>query len=665
MLTAGLLAWSPVGPRAGAAPSSPAPLFVYGEGTWDVAAEYVNWHNGLYNSTKANGAVNDEYIANGEGDGTGDFLSGAADYLISGVPLQPAQVAKLPGRNVIAAPIMPSGLGFLLATPRGCAGCAGYGGFSVDKTDASGNVTAVPYGPTTVVPGYTPGQNGNPAVYYGAALPYGSPVPGCPATGCPPVNVPNLNLAAMLTGDHGAGPVGLDQWANPDVLATWDQTALNYDPGAGDTFNPGPGPQGTFDTTSPDFAVRADPNDDNYYLQAWALSKAPSVWTGEAKLNGPSSLIFPPTFAGSGIIGIGLQELLGAFQTNAYSPSGNGLLTYTPPSGVYLLDQLETSQPPSITNISTIGQFIGIENANGDHVAPSPGSIESGVAAGAYAGKSACESTNNDALFAMTNKVPGAYPLSWMDCLYAPAKGLSIAKADAIAGLIRYLITDGQAQLESYGDAQLPSAYFTQAINAANQLVTSNCPSAGGQVVLTATPPVYAPTDSGVENLGPVDECVPVPPAPKTTTTIPAAKRTGGQGPLPTGPGPSTTIATVPPTATQPSNNTPGQTATPSTTQPNGSGRTSSRQASSKESRLAAAASTGPPVQSPGSSSTPSPPATGRGSSLVASVAANLPWPLGSSGQQGIDKLTALLLGGALFLLARAGFRRVRRALRA
>ncbi len=48
-------------------------------------------------------------------------------------------------------------------------------------------------------------------------------------------------------------------------------------------------------------------------------------------------------------------------------------------------------------------------------------------------------------LYALTNKVPGAYPLVWVDHLYAPAHGLSIEKTEALAAVIRYLATAGQA----------------------------------------------------------------------------------------------------------------------------------------------------------------------------------------------------------------------------
>ena len=207
---------------------------------------------------------------------------------------------------------------------------------------------------------------------------------------------------------------------------------------------------------------------------------------------------------------------------------GGGAVALVPPSGLSDLYATETSQPYSLTNEPTIAQWIGVQNANGDFVTPNPAAVEAGVDAGAAAGEAPCSATNQNALYAATNKVPGAYPLTWVDCLYAPTKGLSIAKTDALAGFIRYLVTDGQNSLHANGDAALPEQYVFQALAAANQVVTSNCPSAGGAVVLTSQPVPYAPTDPGVQSIGAVDQCetAPTPPASTTTTTVRATTAT-------------------------------------------------------------------------------------------------------------------------------------------
>jgi len=616
---------------AGASSSTPAPLTIYGEGSWDVAAEATTWHNGLYTATAAHGAVVDDYTANGDGDGIGDFLAGSADYLISGVPLSAAQAARLPGGRVIAAPILSTGLAFMLAPPS-----AGPDlGFNVQK---GGSTPVIPYGPPPLVPSNRP-------PFFGPPVPFGSPQPDCPTTGCPPVNVPATNLVAMLDLDYGdpSQPTGLYQWSNPSILETWNQPALDLDMSSNstDVFNPTSAVSPIDSSSSPFIVLRADPNDDNYYLQQWILSQAPSIWAAEG-FSGPSSLSLPPTY-GSAFVGVGLQEALGTFQAHGQR-TGNGLIAYVPPSGLYLLNQIETAQPTTVVNPSTIGEFIGIQNANGDYVVPTPSSVSAAVSAGADAGLSACDPTNQNALYAMTHKVAGAYPLAWVDCLYAPAKGLSIAKTNAVAGLIRYRVTDGQLGLSSRGDAALPASYVLQSLAAANDVVDSNCPVAGGQVVVTNAAPTYGPTDAGVAALGPVDQCLPAPPkvtaaTTTTTTTVPAATTTTAPttvpGAISTGSTPAPTGSAVTPVTSTPPSAASGPVSTTTTTVVGG--------------RSASGGST---------------PGSGQEATLAAKVATNLPYPLNSTPAQNLDKLTALLLGGVLFLLARRGYRALARAFR-
>ena len=65
-----------------------------------------------------------------------------------------------------------------------------------------------------------------------------------------------------------------------------------------------------------------------------------------------------------------------------------------------------------------------MQNANGDWVAPTADAINKAVDAG-----------GDTPLYALTNKVPGRYPLVWVDHLYAPAHGLSIEKTEGLAML--------------------------------------------------------------------------------------------------------------------------------------------------------------------------------------------------------------------------------------
>jgi hypothetical protein len=612
---------SPYMARAGATTTPLPTVNLYGEGGWDVATEVTNWHNGVYAATAAD-PVDTHYVLEGDLNAQTDFLTGTADYLISGVPFQAKSSTGLPGgaSNVIAAPIMSTGLGALVVAPL-----TGFQNIKLNST--------ITYGPLSEAR---------------PAPPDGTQPTGCPAPGCPPINVPNLNLVAMV--DSFAGQFQQDQngnlwtddyWSNPEIYGSWDQSALQYNAAEGDSLVP---------QVAPDPITRSDPNDENYYFERWAGAVAPSIWKYPGSPNEFMPVSFADEFQGPGLaseIGLIQQEGgVGGF-------GGGGAVALVPPSGLSDLYATETSQPYSLTNEPTIAQWIGVQNANGDFVTPNPAAVEAGVDAGAAAGEAPCSATNQNALYAATNKVPGAYPLTWVDCLYAPTKGLSIAKTDALAGFIRYLVTDGQNSLHANGDAALPEQYVFQALAAANQVVTSNCPSAGGAVVLTSQPVPYAPIDPGVQSIGAVDQCetAPTPPASTTTTTVRATTATtaapstlipltGQAAPPASGQSPSASAAT----ANVPASGQPASSGFP----PSAGGAKAAGRGSREE--LSRTGQTAGPATS---------------SQPQAIVAANLPEPLQAGATQTLDRATALVVGAFLFLLARAIWRKTGWVIRA
>jgi hypothetical protein len=137
-----------------------------------------------------------------------------------------------------------------------------------------------------------------------------------------------------------------------------------------------------------------------------------------------------------------------------------------------------------------------------------------------------------------TDPLTTAYPLTWIDNLDVKASGLSAQKTEAVATLIRYLATDGQGAAAQWGEGTLSPALVAQALNAANQVVQSNCPAAGGQVVQNSSPGADAPNLSGINKIGNMLHCV----APASATTGAAAAGSPGPGDL-TLPGLSTTPA--------------------------------------------------------------------------------------------------------------------------
>ena len=183
-----------------------------------------------------------------------------------------------------------------------------------------------------------------------------------------------------------------------------------------------------------------------------------------------------------------------------------------------------------------------------------------------------------------------------------------------------------------------------QALKAANQVVTSNCPSAGGVVVLTSEAVPYAPTDPGVQSVGAVDECetAPTPPA-STTTTTTARDRIGGHDGIgrhrhadrgrlaDTGPGIDRCRR--------------DRAHRRSPRPPPSPGRASPAPPSSNPPAGSKAATAVSPSSRAGQTPPGSPTATAANVQPQPIVAANLPEPLQARGTQTLDRLTALVSG--------------------
>jgi hypothetical protein len=602
----GLVAVIPAA-RASQAATSVTPVYLEGEGNADVTAELSSWQNDVAADTSDNVIVD---YADGAGDyhARQDFLSGSDNYVISGVPFTDSELAELGGSSaVVAVPLMPTGLAFLVNPPDG--------GFTVTKTDSQGDTTTAPYGPSE-----------------GNTVPYvtGDVLTGCPQTGCPPVNVPATNLAAMIEGDGtDVNGLPLNYWGQPQVLDSWDQSALDYDPAAGDSFSP------LANSGEPITYLRQEPDDESYYLQSYFSSQAPSEFNFPAS-SADDGEALPTTLQGSQPSELGLNAEITAFESDydpkTSGPPGGGTIAEVPPSGANLVEQSEDALAQEAhANKSTAGsayavpEFIQLQNDNGDWVPPTPGAIEAAVDAGAAAGENACSATDNNAMYGMNNTVSGAYPITWVDCLYAPASGLTVSQTDALAGMIRYLATTGQTYMEPNGDGQLPAVYVTQALAAANTLVTDNCAAAGGSVVLTTRATPWTTVSAAVTALGAVDQC---------ETALVASTVT-----TPTTVAPSTSPATSSPVVASPGNTFFG-------------GDVFSSTEETPPTTAAPAATSAPttiPATAPSQSSTKA--------LVTASIAANLPEPLSTSFDQNLDKLSALVVGGALFLAARRIFR--------
>ncbi len=606
----------PLRATASSSPSAPGAVELTGQGTWDVdPAQLVGWQNDLYGSV-SDPKINLNYIPSGGPTGLSALLGGSADYAISGIPFTSAQLAGYPGgaKGIIAAPVMASAVGIMLYPPA----------FYIDngqtgaQTNYTGNVKVPADNLAAQLFTYTessdPISQSNP--YYPVQCPFGS-----------------------------AYGMEYGEWDNPAIISTWDPSFLaQYNPSTnGDIFFPCGGADNPTTYSIPQVYYQAEANEDTYYAQDWAAQASPTVW-GMLKQIAPAPLTpgaqLATVLQKNVSLAAGLPESMNNFLMGSGGLTGGGRELPAPPSGLMQANNL-TQKSGGKTSPS---EWIHVQNDNGDWLAPSPASIDAAIDATPAVAPTA--TTGAEPLYAATNPVPGAYPLTYADYLYAPAHGLSVGKTEALATTIRYLVTDGQTSAAAYNDGQLSSSFVLQGLDAANQLVLSNCPAA--DVVNSAALGPDTPTNlPGLDGLGTEYHCETPPPPPSTTTTTTTA---------------STTTTTVTTTGTA----TGGSAGPASPTPPAGS----SAPVVSTSSAGAPPGATFSSGASPRITSLhnfaprlPSSPAA-RPSEPVQKIqlskagaqpdqASNLPFGLVSGTQGGLDKLVALVAGVLLFLLVR------------
>lgn len=439
----------------GSAGAETAPVQLTGGGSWGAYREVLTWQNELAESKNP---VDLGYTAHGTLLGRQDFVAGDVDYVLSAVPFTPAELAKIPGgaAGVIGAPVQVSSLTALLQRP-------------VPDGFVSLELLCDPDDPETPDP---------------AACIVRTPYDDV-------VRVPNQNLAAMLMRYAGTTSPPLSSWNSPGVLHAMGVDNFTTPPLAG------PAP-----------VLRSDQDEFNYFLQQYVAQAAPGVWAGLKAQDTripwePISERLGRTASASrdGVEQQGQQLALGGGDPGSGTISGftAGVVASVPASAMGAVKQ--TFPQAKI-------EFIEVQNANGDWVKPTPESISAAIAAG-----------GTKPLYALTNKVPGAYPLAWVDYLYAPAKGLSQPKTEAMAATIRYLATAGQEAAKPVGEGRLSAPLTKEALAAADAIVRSNCE---GKVVENTDPGPYAPDLPAIKAIGTMAHCTTEPkdvPAPPPTDT--------------------------------------------------------------------------------------------------------------------------------------------------
>jgi hypothetical protein len=571
---------------AHAASPAPTPVTLLGEGASDPTVEMTAWHNDLYGTS---GAIDLTYAALGGYQGRQDFLAGNVDYVISGVPFTSSELAHLPhgSSDLIDAPVHVSAMGMLLIPPN----YPPAPGFGVVREPCDPDNPPNPPPPDNCLD----------------IIPYKGPI-----------RVPNAQLASLMISQQF-------NWDDPAILASLQGLNMTqgndfappvfYPPGAGHY---------------PTVVLRSEPSETDYYVQQYAVTANPQAWAGVqesyGRTFGPITERLPINVLTRPGVDSQITALEGDLTGNRVAP--------LPP---FALGRVQTDAP----NLNP--EWIQVQNKSGQWAAPTPDSIDAAVNEG-----------QNSPLYALSNPDPvgartPAYPLVWVDHLYAPAHGLPVEKIEALATTIRYLATAGQAVSHASGDGQLSDQLRAQALTAANQLVVSNCTGPNMSLTVSSDPGPYAPSLPALQNLGAVAHCTQTPVTPSTTTTTAHP----------------TTTTTVKPTATTtpaPTSTTSPTTAFVASAEPTPSGPSGPGDAPQAVSQPAPAASTltgggnkGPPSQASSAAVV----AAGKSQGNSPILLARLPLPMPWGGGGGFDRLTGLVLGAALFLLARKPARRL------
>lgn len=165
-----------------------------------------------------------------------------------------------------------------------------------------------------------------------------------------------------------------------------------------------------------------------------------------------------------------------------------------------------------------------LKNGAGSFVGPTKDAVLAGINAGLRSGSPDATFVENAGLD--TGSPSGAYPLTWLEWLIVPSTGLGADKANSVATIARFIVLAGQADLEAAGAPRLPSALVTSALKSADDLVRSNCTTAGYRVGTRTDAGPSAPSTLVLPANTTIAWCEKIPVAATTTTTQPPATPT-------------------------------------------------------------------------------------------------------------------------------------------
>lgn len=502
-----------------------------------------------------------------------NLISGAADVIVSGLPFTESELEAMEatGREVIAAPMQAVGASFLVSGPfpTGIDLCTVV--VSEDDPELTDCV--------------------DPTDYVG------------------PLRLSSKNVADayLQTPDR--------VWLDPEMISQL----------TGGDANRGIVPVPL--QVSP--VTRSDRGMPNVVVQQYIARSQPSIWTAAFNARFPplpqvdpaEHWVFPGAPERNGLsAAVGTVRMWLTASGSSTEAARGGAMTLSTTLEARAAIQAELDEPPvdsqGTPNVRTELYVAQLRNGAGEWLDPTPEAITTALQAG-----------GGTPLYGLTESVPGAWPISWVNSMYVPSSGLTAVEANTVAAIIRWQSTVGREGAALLGDGQLPEALVEQALAAADRVVESNCAAADVDVIRTDDPSPYAPAGSLAE-LGALSWCeVPVE-ATTTTTTVPG----GGTGLNP--------IAT----------------AAAGLTSGGGSGSYSPSGSTSRSnlSPIGAAAAGAGGAESAGGSGT-----TAESAELAAAeVRYSMPLDLPGPDPYDFDRLTTLALGGLMYLFGRWLLRR-------
>ena len=436
-----LLGWAVAPFIAGAQTDSGEPTELRIANTHESLAAASTWLGAVKNIP---GSTTARQTSGGDAQSKERLITGGADIAVSGTPFTEAERKALEatGRSVIEAPVQAVGMSFLVSGPRpqGIQLCEFVEQSPEDDPNNELPPDCFPVrdfeGPLRLTSANLADVFLESAVNNWQDPEFLSLLAEFPPGGLSMVS-PIRPASPVLRGDAGMANLALGSFLRTTQPVKWSARSSSL------FLNPEPEPNAT-----------------------WPFDRAP------ARLGMPDA--------------VGVVRRWGTASAAVDSPAESGAMTMATPLAAAEAIRAEAEEPPfdaaGEANLKTDLYVAQLKNGAGEWLSPTPAGITSALAAGAGA-----------PLFAVTQNVPGAWPLSWSNSIYAPDSGLTGVEANTVAAIIRWQSTVGRQRSAELVEGQLPDVLVAQALAAADKIVSSNCTAAGLKTVLTSDVERFAP----------------------------------------------------------------------------------------------------------------------------------------------------------------------------